>query len=112
VQGPIVITHTANDDAVGVAYPIASKLAGQEASAIGDRESLFGGLGRNGAVDTSEVVEGSMVDANSDYSFERSPGRIYNLLADQYIRDRPGVEAHGDVTNREVANVVASAAGF
>lgn len=112
VQGPIVITHTANDDAVGVAYPIASKLAGQEAAAIGDRTSLFGALGRNGAVDTNEAIDGNMLDAGSTYTFERVAGRIYNLLADAYIQDRQGLEAHGDVTSRDVANVVASAAGF
>ena len=112
VRGPIVITHTANDDAVGVAYPIASKLAGQEAASIGGPDSLFGALGRNGAVDTLEAIAGEMRDAAGAYALDRTPGRIYNLRADEFIRDREGLEAHGDVTNADVANVVAGAAGF
>src|SRR4029450_4507756 len=35
--------------AVGIAYPVASRLAGTVASAFGDANDKFGGLGRNGA---------------------------------------------------------------
>jgi len=35
VAGPIVITHTANDTSVGIAFAIASRIAGQNASAVG-----------------------------------------------------------------------------
>ena len=37
VHGPIVITHTKNDDAVGRAYPIASRLSGDKTAALGDK---------------------------------------------------------------------------
>lgn len=112
VHGPIVITHTANDSAVGVAYPIASKLAGQQANSIGGPDDVFGGLGRNGAIKTREAKMLSMAAANGAYSFADATAKIYNLLADEYIQDRNGQDAHGDVTSPAVANVVASAAGY
>ena len=46
VTGPIIVTHTQNDRAVGLAYPIASRLAFQTASALGDENDVYGGLGR------------------------------------------------------------------
>ena len=63
VAGPIVITHTANDKAVGLAYAIASRVARQAASNVGDREDLYGGIGRNGAVRTPEAEpQGSQLE--------------------------------------------------
>src|SRR5262249_39740482 len=50
VNGPIIATHTLNDQAVGVAYPIASRLAGQNANALGDANDPYGGVGRNGVL--------------------------------------------------------------
>src|SRR6185369_7988531 len=35
VKGPIMITHTANDTAVGIAYALASRVSGQDAAAVG-----------------------------------------------------------------------------
>jgi len=49
IKGPIVVTYTSNDRAVGIAYPVASRLAGTVASALGDANDKFGGLGRNGS---------------------------------------------------------------
>jgi hypothetical protein len=97
---------------VGVAYPIASKLAGQQANSVGGPGDMFGGLGRNGAIGTAEAVQSTMLDAKGSYGFDKAGGKIYNLLADAYIQDRNGQDAHGDVTSAAVANVVASAAGF
>jgi hypothetical protein len=36
VSGPILITHTKNDKAVGIAYPLASRNPRDLASALGD----------------------------------------------------------------------------
>lgn len=59
VHGPILVTYTPNDKAVGIAYPTASRLSGTVASAFGDKNDKYGGLGRNGAqkMDDHEVVE-------------------------------------------------------
>lgn len=112
INGPIVITHTRNDSAVGKAYALASKLGRQEAAGVGDSKDRYGGLGSNGAIDTTEAKLLSMTDATKAYAFGAGVGVIFNLKADAYIKDREGQEAHGDVYNLEVANVVASAAGF
>jgi hypothetical protein len=58
VSGPIVITHSKNDRAVGLAYPLASRLNGDDAPGIGDANDRFGGMGANGAqhVDTANII--------------------------------------------------------
>ena len=73
VTGPIVVTHSRNDRAVGVAYPLASRIAGQDAAGLGDDNDKFGGLGRNGAQHTPERVVGTLQPVGSTYAFE--PGR-------------------------------------
>jgi hypothetical protein len=103
VKGPILVTYTKNDKAVGVAYPIASRLAGQVAAALGDENDRFGGLGRNGAqkMNVGEVIKGRLQPVNGMYAF--APGKFFNALADQFISD------HGAVRGPEVAYAVATA---
>ena len=98
VRGPIIGTYTANDKAVGLAYPAASVLAGQVAAGIGDKNDKYGGFGRNGAQKTPEAVDGKLLPAGSPYEF--LPGRIHNLLADPYVK------AHSDIAGQEVAYAV------
>jgi hypothetical protein len=103
VDGPIIITHTKNDRAVGVAYPIASRLAGQKAAALGDENDDFGGIGRNGAqkLEPGEAVKAALLDVGSDYAL--SAGKLFNLEASAFIKD------HGDVRGRQVAYAILSA---
>jgi hypothetical protein len=102
VSGPVVVTCTPNDKAVGVAYPLASLLAGQTAAGLGDKDSIYGGIGRNGAQKTTgEAVDTPMLPAGSSYAFQS--GKIYNLAAD------PFVKSHSDVTNPNVVYAVLSA---
>jgi hypothetical protein len=103
VSGPVVITHTINDRAVGLGYPIASRIAGQDAAGIGDAQSLFGGMGRNGAQHTPEAVAGLLGPSGTIYNFK--PGKVHNLLADQTI------SSHGDVANEAVGGALAAAIG-
>jgi hypothetical protein len=98
VTGPVIISHTRNDSAVGIAYALASRLAGQNANALGDENDAFGGLGSNGAQDTPERVPGEMHRAPLPYQFEAR--KVYNLKAD------PFVSGHGDVKNPAVVNAV------
>jgi hypothetical protein len=99
--GPMIVTHTRNDHAVGLAYALASRLARQTASGIGDADSPYGGLGSNGALRTPEAIAGELLPAAATYRF--LAGRIHNLLADDYIK------GHSDITGIEVANAVLSA---
>jgi hypothetical protein len=103
VAGPIVVTHTINDQAVGLAYPVASRISGDQRAALGDENDVFGGLGRNGAVKMgpTERVIGVLQPPGGRYQF--ADGKVYNLRADAYIAN------HGDVANPAVANAVCSA---
>jgi hypothetical protein len=104
IAGPIVITHTKNDTAVGIAYPIASRLARQDAADLGDEDDVFGGIGRNGAIVrfTQEAVAGELLDRDGAYTFTR--GKLHNLKADPFI------SGHSAVTGPEVANAILAAA--
>ena len=102
IHGPVVITHTQNDRAVGLAYAIASRLAGQAGAAVGDKSDLYGGIGANGSLGTG-AIEWVLGDVSTDYDFQ--PGSVYNLLADATIA------SHSDVTNPAVANALAHAIG-
>ena len=68
IDGPIVVTHTANDRAVGVAYR-ASRLAQQANADLGDAADVFGGIGRNGAVHTAESEAGTLLPPGERYRF-------------------------------------------
>lgn len=98
VSGPVIITHTRHDTAVGIAYAIASSVAGQAASGIGDADSPYGGLGSNGAQHTAEATQLRLLADSEPYPFR--PGSIHNLLADDFV------SGHGDVHNVAVANAV------
>src|SRR5262245_55888040 len=92
IKGPIVITYTPNDHAVGIAYPVASRLAGTVASAFGDANDKFGGLGRNGAqkMEPGEAVQGvdQLLAVNGRYSWQS--GRFHTLESSKYIIDPNG----------------------
>jgi hypothetical protein len=103
VSGPIVITCTQNDAAVGLLYPLASLIAGQNASKLGDANDPYGGIGRNGAQHTPEVSQEatSLQAVGNAYPFQA--GKLYNLNADACI------SGHSDVCKDEVAYAVLAA---
>jgi pimeloyl-ACP methyl ester carboxylesterase len=101
VAGPTIVTHTRRDRAVGIAYAVASRVAGQVAAGIGEAGSRFGGLGSNGAQSTPEVEHGRLLDPGTPYRF--APRRVHNLLADDFVT------GHSDVTNRPVAHALLGA---
>jgi hypothetical protein len=101
LAGPMIVTHTRNDRAVGIAYALASRLARQVASGVGDARSRYGGLGSNGALRTPEANQAELRDAGHRYTF--GTGKVYNLLADRYIA------SHSDVAGQAVANAVLAA---
>jgi len=106
VRGPILITHTRNDKAVGIAFPIASRIAGQTASSLGDENDLYGGLGSNGAQNqftTPERVVGTLLDVGGSYAFGAgvSSSKLFNLKADGFIA------GHSDIVKPQVGFAVA-----
>jgi hypothetical protein len=101
VTGPILISFTQNDRAVGLAYAIASRIANQVAAAIGGATDIYGGMGGNGALKTPEAINGNNLERGSKYDF--LPGKVYNLKADGCITD------HSDICQQEVARALLAA---
>jgi pimeloyl-ACP methyl ester carboxylesterase len=95
VGGPIVVTYSSHDEAIGTLYPLASLVAGQVASALGDKDDPHGGMGRNGAQKTPEAADGVLLAVGGEYAFVAGP--VFNLRSDDVIKN------HGDIANDEVA---------
>jgi hypothetical protein len=101
VTGVVAITFTAKDKAVGLAYPLASRIGRQIAAALGDANDPYGGLGRNGAQKTPGAKVVTLAAPGTDYAFA---GRgIYNLDSNQTIG------GHSDLGHPEVAYALLSA---
>jgi pimeloyl-ACP methyl ester carboxylesterase len=102
VKGPIIATYSVQDTVVGYAYAIVSRLAGDNAKAIGDAGDEFGGIGRNGTQKTSEAVRDVLHPAGTPYDLKSA---VVNNL------DGSGglIKDHGDVTNETITYAVASA---
>lgn len=98
-KGPVIVTFTRNDRAVGLAYPIASRIARQVGVSIGDANDKYGGIGRNGALKTPASLPGAaLLEVGGEYAF--AAGRVSSLDGDRFI------SGHSDVTGREVAYAV------
>jgi hypothetical protein len=102
VRGPLVSTFSLQDTVVGKAYAIASRLAGDNVSAIGDANDPFGGIGRNGAQKTQESVSRALHPPGLPYDF--APRVVNNLDGSGGV-----IKDHGDVTNPTVTYAFASA---
>jgi hypothetical protein len=89
VQGPILVTHTKADRAVGIAYPLASRVARQNAAVLGDANDPYGGIGRNGAARTDVATNGTLQLPGAPYKF--TSDSIFNLNADGVIGDHSDI---------------------
>jgi len=107
VKGPILITHSSHDFPVGTAYPLASRLRNQVADAlVGGPDDKFGGMGRNGAQHTPEVLGdvalGATFDAKAYPAAPQKDCWILNLRGDG-PPPAPTITGHGDVAKVEIA---------
>lgn len=102
VKGPFLSTFSAEDTVVGKAYALSSRLAGDDSRAIGDASDEFGGIGRNGALKTSEVANARLLQPGGTYAYQL--GVINNLDASGGL-----ITNHGDVTNPAVTYAFATA---
>jgi len=105
IRGATIVTYTSNDRAVGLAYPIASRLKRQVASGLGDAADPFGAIGRNGAQRSDAFVnpdERKLRDVGSPYTALR-PGKIHNLEASKFVPD------HGSVWGPQIAHALLAA---
>ncbi len=109
VDGPLVVSHSTHDSAVGRFYPLASIAAGQDAAAAEDRFYRWGAMGYDGAqaVGATEAFFGAV---GTDYPF--APGTIVNLDGNEVITEgRPPSGAHSDIFRHEIAWATLAAAG-
>ncbi|HEY3441776.1 MAG TPA: hypothetical protein VGK29_13515 [Paludibaculum sp.] len=98
VTGPILVTHSSHDKAVGFAYPVASRLAHQNASALGDKSDPYGGLGRNGAPHAPTVPLADLVQLRAHLA-----APILNLESSAIIG------SHTDINHPAVADAIRAA---
>jgi len=103
VAGQIAITHSVNDKAVGLAYPLASAIAQQSGSALGDANDFHGGMGRNGAQKTPEAFDDTLHGDAAKYAALPAGCTIRNLNGDAII------QSHGDIGRVEVARAMLEA---
>ncbi len=106
VKGPILATHSARDSVVGFAYTSMAAVSLNNARAFGDENSPFGGIGRNGVLDTAEAVGGDLHVPGDAYSF--LSGKIHNLDGSRQVDGKSLIDSHGDVTNPAVTWAFAS----
>lgn len=110
VDGPLVVTHSRKDTAVGVSYPAASFLNQDDAAAAVDQSVRFGAIGHDGA-QAVEAVAAALGDAGTIYEFE--PGKFLNLDGNQVIvRGGPPSGAHSDIVYPHTAWAALAAAGI
>jgi len=113
VAGPIVVTHSQFDHAVGKMYPLAGQVAFSSVDFAPSRLPKYGGIGSFGlAGDDLAAEHTNMLGATASYDFK--PGKIYNLESSQFICNEdmggPTSGAHSDIAKPEVAHAVWSAA--
>lgn len=101
VSGPVLITHSAADTAVGHMYPLASRIMHQIAAGLGDANDIYGGIGRNGAQKTAEASDYTLLPAAGTYAFQA--GHLHNLNADGIIQN------HSDICHDEVGSAIMQA---
>ena len=105
ITGPILITHTKNDSAVGKAYPTASRISRDSTSGFGDADDEFGGLGSNGAqqMEAGEISTTAKELLATGQTYQLQPGKFHNLESSKFIVDPKGGDAHGFVYVPQVA---------
>jgi len=108
VDGPLCVTHSLKDTAVGTAYPLASVTSHDDASAVADTLYRWGAMGHDGAQD-SGATKAVLGPVGTKYSF--APGTFLNLDSNSIItKGGPPSGAHSDIVHPEIAWAVLAAA--
>lgn len=102
VDGPIVVTRSRWDYAVGRFYPLAVRLAGQ--FLLDADAPKYGGLGAHGAHGVDGAVELPRLEPGGRYHRMLSGHGIYNVDASDVIARLDGAAgAHSDLAHPELA---------
>lgn len=110
VDGPLVVTHSVHDDAVGRLYPAASASAAQDAAALADVLLPWMALGHDGAQAVAAL--GAPLGAPGT-GYELRRGEFLNLDGDDVIVEGgPPSGAHSDIIHPQIAWAALAAAGL
>lgn len=110
VDGPLLTTYSLKDLAVGSAYPLASVVAGQDASDLSDLLFRWGAMGHDGAQEV-KAKKAQLGKAGTAYVFE--VGKWLNLDGNQVIvNGDPPPGAHSDIVHPHTAWAALAAAGI
>jgi hypothetical protein len=105
VRGPIIVSRSIHDRAVGLLYPWASAVSLSDGSFdVADEDlPLYGAIGAFGIRGYSGVEFKDMLEKSGTYGFQ--PGKVYNLQASNFIKRGDGISgAHSDIDGPEVAH--------
>jgi hypothetical protein len=109
VRGPIVTTRSKWDKAVGICYPLASRMKGSMDFAAGLPK--YGGIGAFGIQGLPDNVRSEIPMAAATVAYDFEDGKVYNLDASKYICQGTGASgAHSDIAGAEVAHAIWAAA--
>lgn len=108
VDGPLLATHSKKDLAVGRSYPAASFVNGDDAAAVSDQVSRWGGMGYDGAQAVGAVAV-NLAGPHTSYPFQK--GKWLNLDGNQVIV-HGGLPsgAHSDIAHPHTAWAALAAA--
>ena len=111
VRGPIIVSRSIHDKAVGTLYPWASAVSFSDGAFDVDQENLplHGAIGAFGVRGLKGAIARNMLEATGKYGFEA--GKVYNLESSMFIKNGGGVSgAHSDIDGPEVAHALWQAA--
>ncbi|WP_190160185.1 alpha/beta hydrolase [Streptomyces litmocidini] len=100
VRGPVVACYSRHDRALGVMYPLASRLANDSESLLGTDDPRWGAIGHDGV----QAVPGTVERTLAEVLREGVPGSgCVSVDAAEAVR------SHSDICRPELARVVVSA---
>ena len=109
VGGPLLVSHSLHDLAVGQLYPLASSLARDDASILGNLLFRWGAMGHDGAQAVGAAAA-TLGPVGQRYQFPA--GAVTNLDANAVIaKGGPPAGAHSDIVHPELGWAVLAAAG-
>jgi hypothetical protein len=110
VDGPLLVSFSVHDMAVGKLYPLASMTSHDDAAGLEDRLFRWGGMGHDGAQAVGATVA-DLGPVGTGYPFQ--PGRFVNLDGDAVITAGPPPSgAHSDIFHPELVWAGLAAAGL
>jgi hypothetical protein len=110
VDGPLVVSHSVHDTAVGRFYPLASIVSQDDAAALDGRLFRWAAMGHDGA---QAVGARSLPLGPVGQAYPFAPGQFVNLDGDAVIKEGPPpAGAHGDIFHPQLAWATLAAAGL